>query len=125
MISDGREQHARRAGAFFGRSAELASLGAAFEDVLGAHPVSVLLAGDAGIGKSRLLEEFLDIARLREAIVAVGMCVPGDDPCRTPRSSASCETLRLSLRRPLTWLTSPVAEYRTSRQTPPTACSQR
>ena len=63
---------------FVGRGPELAALGAAFDDVLGARSVAVLVSGDAGIGKSRLIEEFLDIARLRDAAVAVGRCVPGD-----------------------------------------------
>jgi len=68
----------RRTRGFVGRATELACLAAAYEAVLGGHCVTVLVGGDAGIGKSRLIEEFLDVARLRDATVAVGLCVPGD-----------------------------------------------
>lgn len=61
-----------------GRLTELGRLEAAFEDVIGGRPSVVLVGGDAGIGKSRLVEEFCDRARLGEATVLSGACVPGD-----------------------------------------------
>src|SRR5450432_2105255 len=61
-----------------GRAAELDRLGAAFDEVSGGRALAVLVGGDAGIGKSRLVEEFGDRARLGGAVVATGMCVPAD-----------------------------------------------
>ena len=61
-----------------GRAAELERLGAAFEVASGGRALAVLVGGDAGIGKSRLVEEFCDRARLGGALVATGVCVPAD-----------------------------------------------
>ena len=61
-----------------GRADELDRLGAAFEAVSGGRALAVLVGGDAGIGKSRLVEEFCDVVRLRGAAVATGVCVPTD-----------------------------------------------
>lgn len=63
---------------FVGRAEELERLGAAYEVILGGRTLTVLVSGDAGIGKSRLVEEFSDRVRLQGAVVATGMCVPGD-----------------------------------------------
>ncbi len=39
---------------------------------------TVLVGGDAGMGKSRLIEEFCVRARDRGALVAVGACTPAE-----------------------------------------------
>ncbi|MDQ1540678.1 MAG: hypothetical protein QOH29_1404 [Actinomycetota bacterium] len=61
-----------------GRIDELDRLTAAFDAAVGGHALAVLIGGDAGIGKSRLVDEFCDRVRLRGAQVATGMCVPAD-----------------------------------------------
>ena len=38
----------------------------------------MLIGGDAGVGKTRLVEEFSSIARAEHALVATGVCVPTD-----------------------------------------------
>ena len=43
---------------FVGRDEELAALGAALERAAGGRAQAVLLAGDSGVGKTRLLDEF-------------------------------------------------------------------
>jgi DNA-binding CsgD family transcriptional regulator/tetratricopeptide (TPR) repeat protein len=61
-----------------GRERELDRLSAIFDEVAGGRALTVLVGGDAGIGKSRLVEEFCDRLRLRGAVVATGLCVPAD-----------------------------------------------
>jgi predicted ATPase len=57
-----------------GRAAERASLDAAFRSASAGAPVRVLVAGEAGIGKTRLVAEFAhDVAA--EAIVLAGGCI--------------------------------------------------
>ncbi len=58
-----------------GRAAELAALLGALDDVERSNPAMVLVAGEAGVGKSRLLAEFAAVARARGALVALGGCV--------------------------------------------------
>lgn len=48
---------------FVGRTHELALLDRWFQDAAGGHPRVVLIQGDAGIGKTRLLQEAMSIAR--------------------------------------------------------------
>src|SRR4051812_35096416 len=48
---------------FVGRAPELAELEAALADASAGHPSLAFVAGDSGIGKSRLLSEFLQRAR--------------------------------------------------------------
>ena len=55
-----------------GRAEELAALDAAFEPVLDGRPSTVLLGGEAGIGKSRLVGEFG--MRARDATAARVLC---------------------------------------------------
>jgi predicted ATPase len=55
---------------FVGRAEELDLLDAAFERVTGGRTATVLIGGDAGIGKTRLVEEFCRRARDRGALVA-------------------------------------------------------
>ena len=57
---------------FVGRQYELARLRSAFVRTVAGEPQTVLIGGEAGIGKSRLVEEFT--ARL-DATVAVGTCI--------------------------------------------------
>ncbi|HEV7655393.1 MAG TPA: AAA family ATPase [Mycobacteriales bacterium] len=58
-----------------GRGAELARLTAAVERARTGTPAAVLLAGDAGVGKTRLLTELARRARDGGATVLVGHCV--------------------------------------------------
>ncbi|MET7643341.1 AAA family ATPase [Streptomyces sp. NPDC005426] len=69
---------------FVGRAAELAALtdalarataAATAPDGGGGEPQALLIGGEAGVGKTRLVEEFLAVAARREAVVAVGGCV--------------------------------------------------
>jgi DNA-binding SARP family transcriptional activator len=59
---------------FVGRERELAELEARLDAALAGHGSLVLLAGEPGIGKSRLAEELGMIARARGASVLVGRC---------------------------------------------------
>lgn len=60
--------------AFIGRRAQLAELAAAFATVGDGEPATVLLGGEAGVGKSRLTAEFADQARAQGARVLIGGC---------------------------------------------------
>jgi predicted ATPase len=55
-----------------GREAELGALGELIDRVASGHPAAVLVEGEAGIGKTRLLAEALDGARARGLQVAAG-----------------------------------------------------
>jgi ATP/maltotriose-dependent transcriptional regulator MalT/DNA-binding transcriptional ArsR family regulator len=57
---------------FIGRRGELAKLRAAFERSAAGIPQTVLLGGEAGVGKTRLVEEF---ARRGGARLAFGACI--------------------------------------------------
>jgi DNA-binding NarL/FixJ family response regulator len=63
---------------FVGRSEQLEMLKAAFEQVTNGRTTTVLIGGDAGIGKTRLVEEFTAHVREAKALVATGACVPTD-----------------------------------------------
>ena len=60
--------------AFAGREAELAELLGALRDAFGGRGRLVLVAGEPGIGKSRLAEELAARARAQGARVLVGRC---------------------------------------------------
>ena len=62
------------AGAFVGRERELAELVAGLDDAAAGHGRLFLLAGEPGIGKSRLAEELTSRASERGALVLVGRC---------------------------------------------------
>jgi DNA-binding CsgD family transcriptional regulator/tetratricopeptide (TPR) repeat protein len=64
--------------AFVGRVAELDRLDAALGALGERGAATVLVGGDAGIGKSRLVEEFGARARVSGAFVAVGACTPAE-----------------------------------------------
>jgi DNA-binding CsgD family transcriptional regulator len=59
-----------------GRADELDQLGDAFDQAADGRPAVVVVGGDAGIGKTRLLTEFGCSARDRGALVATGGCIP-------------------------------------------------
>jgi DNA-binding CsgD family transcriptional regulator/tetratricopeptide (TPR) repeat protein len=61
--------------AFIGRAEELRRLAATLDRAEQDQPQLVLLAGDAGMGKTRLLLEFADRAQQRRSRVLVGGCV--------------------------------------------------
>jgi len=58
-----------------GRTAELARLDAALAQAQSGSSVLLFVSGDAGIGKSRLVETFAERARERDAIVFSGACL--------------------------------------------------
>lgn len=60
---------------FVGRADELAVLTDALTRAEGQEPQAMLIGGEAGVGKTRLTEEFLCAADRRGAVVAVGGCV--------------------------------------------------
>ncbi|MBT2403044.1 MULTISPECIES: helix-turn-helix transcriptional regulator [unclassified Streptomyces] len=60
---------------FVGRADELAVLVDALNRAAGKEPQALLIGGEAGVGKTRLTEEFLCEATRRGAVVAVGGCV--------------------------------------------------
>ena len=61
-------------GALVGRDDDLAALSTSLEAAFAGLPSLTLIGGEAGIGKSRLVEELLTRARGRGALVAVGRC---------------------------------------------------
>jgi DNA-binding CsgD family transcriptional regulator/tetratricopeptide (TPR) repeat protein len=60
---------------FIARATELAALADALERADHGHPSVVVIGGEAGVGKTRLLEEFAAASRER-ALVLVGRCFP-------------------------------------------------
>ena len=60
---------------FVGRAAELAALDHALETAAAGRTTTVLIGGDAGVGKSRLLAAWNDRARERGATVVLGSCL--------------------------------------------------
>ncbi|MGH2886943.1 MAG: AAA family ATPase, partial [Solirubrobacteraceae bacterium] len=58
-----------------GRQAELESLAGALERVLAGEQVTVLVGGEAGVGKSRLVHELIGRAEEGGSRVLVGGCV--------------------------------------------------
>ena len=65
---------ARGVGAFVGRRQELEELRTCLDDALAGRGRLVLIEGEPGIGKSRLADEVIDLARQRGAHVLVGRC---------------------------------------------------
>ncbi len=63
---------------FVGRAGELDLLTSTLASALAGRAATVLLGGEAGVGKTRLLEEFCNRARGEGALVAAGGCVPID-----------------------------------------------
>src|SRR5262245_63155735 len=63
---------------FVGRTAELARLGQRLRDARAGYGAVVLLEGEAGIGKTRTLEELGETARADGATVLWGRCYEGE-----------------------------------------------
>ncbi|MGW4610075.1 helix-turn-helix transcriptional regulator [Streptomyces sp. NPDC004532] len=61
--------------AFVGRSGELEALAGGLRRAFGGEPQGVLVGGEAGVGKTRLLQEFLAAAEEAGAITALGNCL--------------------------------------------------
>ncbi|MFF5966227.1 AAA family ATPase [Streptomyces collinus] len=60
---------------FVGRAEELGMLHDALVRAREGEPQALLIGGEAGVGKTRLVEEFAAAARSRGAVVALGGCV--------------------------------------------------
>src|SRR5690242_10457724 len=60
---------------FVGRGAELSSLVSALETAVAGQPAVVLVGGEAGVGKTRLVEEAAAHARAEGARVLTGSCI--------------------------------------------------
>lgn len=85
----------RLGGFFVGRDAELGDLGAGLGDALAGRARLFLLAGEPGVGKSRLAEELASQARDRGARVLVGRCwEAGGAPAYWPWVQALRSALR-------------------------------
>jgi DNA-binding CsgD family transcriptional regulator/tetratricopeptide (TPR) repeat protein len=59
---------------FIGRQEELGRLHRALQSAVAGEPTTVLIAGEAGVGKTRLVEEFADQVR-QKAAALVGRCL--------------------------------------------------
>ncbi|HEU5356704.1 MAG TPA: AAA family ATPase, partial [Actinocrinis sp.] len=64
-----------KAGAFVGRAREIDQLMQLLDQAARKNPITAVLAGEAGVGKSRLLAEFTDRARDTGAHVLRGACI--------------------------------------------------
>lgn len=62
-------------GRFVGRADELGRLEAGLASALGGRAAAFLLAGDAGVGKTRLVAELLACAKRRGVVTLVGGCL--------------------------------------------------
>ncbi|MEV6109061.1 AAA family ATPase, partial [Streptomyces sp. NPDC051940] len=82
---------------FVGRADELRVLGEALTRAGRGEPQAVLVGGEAGVGKTRLLEEFLDSAAAEGAVVALGACVEVGGPLPYHPVSAALRALRRRL----------------------------
>ncbi len=78
--------------AFIGRAAELARLDEALADTTTGRAAIVVIGGESGVGKTRLVTEFLDQARHRGATLLVGGCTDFGD--NGPSYWAVLEALR-------------------------------
>src|SRR4029453_14195161 len=63
---------------FVGRTAELSRLGQRLRDARAGRGAVVLVVGEAGIGKTRTLEELAEMARAEGATVLWGRCYEGE-----------------------------------------------
>ncbi|MFF8287638.1 AAA family ATPase [Streptomyces sp. NPDC016309] len=83
---------------FVGRAGELTTLTEALSRATAGEPQALLVGGEAGVGKTRLLEEFLGEACAQGAVVAVGGCVEiGADGLPFAPFSTALRALRRTL----------------------------
>ncbi|MFG2329165.1 AAA family ATPase [Streptomyces sp. NPDC048604] len=83
---------------FVGRAGELTALTEAFAAAEAGDPQAVIVGGEAGVGKTRLVEEFTAAARAAGAVVAVGGCVEiGADGLPFAPFSTALRALRRAL----------------------------
>ncbi|WP_368661716.1 AAA family ATPase [Streptomyces sp. NA02950] len=83
---------------FVGRGAELTALGEALSRADAGEPGALFMGGEAGVGKTRLLREFLGRAAADGAVVALGGCVEtGADALPYHPVSAALRSLRRQL----------------------------
>ncbi|MEV3988886.1 AAA family ATPase [Streptomyces sp. NPDC049837] len=83
---------------FVGRAGELTALTEALSRATAGEPQALLVGGEAGVGKTRLLEEFLGEACAQGAVVAVGGCVEiGADGLPFAPFSTALRSLRRTL----------------------------
>ncbi|MFF9264700.1 helix-turn-helix transcriptional regulator [Streptomyces longwoodensis] len=83
---------------FVGRAAELGTLDDALARAAAGEPQALLLGGEAGVGKTRLVEEFTAAAGRAGAVVAVGGCVEiGADGLPFAPFSTALRALRRAL----------------------------
>ncbi|MGP3774417.1 helix-turn-helix transcriptional regulator [Streptomyces sp. SDT5-1] len=83
---------------FVGRADELGVLNKALARAEAAEPQALLLGGEAGVGKTRLIEEFGAGARARGAVVVTGGCVEiGADGLPFAPFSTALRALRRAL----------------------------
>src|SRR5437762_14211465 len=78
MISAMPPPHQRTESVFVGRQYELVELRAGLEDAVGGRGRSFLVVGEAGIGKTRLVEELAREAAERGHLVLWGRCWEGE-----------------------------------------------
>src|SRR4051812_50153656 len=81
---------------FIGRDAELITLTSALDAAVAGTPAVVLLGGEAGVGKTRLVEEAAARARAAGARVLAGSCIElgGGGPPFRPLPPAVPELMR-------------------------------
>ncbi|MFQ6144089.1 helix-turn-helix transcriptional regulator [Streptomyces seoulensis] len=83
---------------FVGRQSELGTLNDALARAAAGEPQALLLGGEAGVGKTRLIEEFAAAATRRAAVVALGGCVEiGADGLPFAPFSTALRALRRAL----------------------------
>ncbi|MEU1340748.1 AAA family ATPase [Streptomyces sp. NPDC005827] len=83
---------------FVGRSDELDTLNRALDRADAGEPQALLVGGEAGVGKTRLVEEFATAACRRGAVVALGGCVEiGADGLPFAPFSTALRALRAAL----------------------------
>ncbi|MFF1547580.1 AAA family ATPase [Streptomyces sp. NPDC058291] len=83
---------------FVGRADELDTLDDALSRAAAGEPQALLIGGEAGVGKTRLVEEFATAAGRRGAVVALGGCVEiGADGLPFAPFSTALRALRRAL----------------------------
>ncbi|MFF1420494.1 AAA family ATPase [Streptomyces sp. NPDC058280] len=83
---------------FVGRTGELTALTQALSRATAGEPQALLIGGEAGVGKTRLIEELHAVACAESAVVAVGGCVEiGADGLPFAPFSTALRSLRRQL----------------------------